>query len=180
MTYILFLLLIKVTTGHARVAYLYPQYGFLFGDMMKIVELPELDVIGFEIDTSVQECQKVLPSLWQKFMSKVSEVKHVVNPGVHWGVCLAGKDCNFRYIAGVEVSEDAIPDGMVLEKVKASKYAVWTHKGLLSDVGKTYEMIMGAIPKAGLKQKTVWLERYDERFKCDSEDSEFDIYVSVE
>jgi predicted transcriptional regulator YdeE len=36
------------------------------------------------------------------------------------------------------------------------------------------------MPATGLKQKSIWLEVYDERFKEDSEDSIMEIWVSVE
>ena len=159
----------------------------ILGDNMeyKIVEKQEFKVVGMDCQTSVQECMgeaNKLPALWEKFVGKVNEVKNRSDAKVFYGLCLAGEECSFKYTACVEVSDfEDVPEDMVKETVPSAKFAVFTHKGKLSELGKTYEEIYEkGMPESGLKQKKIWLELYDERYGKDSDDSEIDIYVEVE
>jgi len=152
---------------------------------METKEIPELKVIGLEITTTVQECatNNPHPKLWRDFMKRVDEIKNRVGTNFY-GICIetSKQECNFTSMACVEVEDlSSIPEGMVSKTVPASKYAIWTHKGKLDNLTDTYkELYEKTIPESGLKPKTIWLELYDERYKHDSEDSEFDICVQVE
>ena len=67
------------------------------------------------------------------------------------------------------------------ETVPASKYVVFTHKGPIANIKDTYAAIHEKhMPATGLKQTGTWFELYDERYKDGGEDSETDIYCSVE
>jgi predicted transcriptional regulator YdeE len=147
---------------------------------METKEKDEFKVVGLDCRTSVQECGKVLPALWQDFMKRADEVKNKKDDKVHYGMCFAKKDCNFRYIACSEVSEfEKIPKGMKKEIIPAQKYAVFTHKGKIDKLGETYSKIMEEVKESGLKQDKIWFELYDNRYIPDSDKSEFDIWVSV-
>ncbi|MFC1742025.1 GyrI-like domain-containing protein [Nanoarchaeota archaeon] len=148
-----------------------------------IKERGEFTVIGLQIETSVQECGKVLPGLWEEFMKREGEITAKKDAAVHYGVCKATsvEKCAFTAIATVEVEPDCpVPEGMVKETVPAAKYAVFEHKGPASTVGETYGPMMSYMPEHGLKQaaEEIWFERYDERFKNDA-DSVMEIWVPI-
>ncbi len=152
---------------------------------MEIKEKGEFKVVGIEIKTNVQECidNNPHPKLWGDFMERVGEIKNRVGE-IYYGVSkeISKQECSFTSMACVEVSSlEDIPEGMVGKTVPASKYAVFEHKGKVEDLTKTYERLYEKdMPKTGLKQKDIWLEVYDDRFKVDSEDSVMEIWVSVE
>jgi len=152
---------------------------------MEIKEKGEFKVVGLEIETTVQECMNNNPhtKLWEEFMKQVWKIKNRAGPEFY-GVCISinEKECKFKSIACVEVSSlDNIPEGMVGEIVPASKYAVYEHKGKISGISDTYaKLYEEEMPKSGLKQKEVWLEVYDERYKHESDDSIMEIWCSVE
>ena len=149
----------------------------------KIIELDEFDVVGLQIKTSVEECQKdnKMPELWENFISRADEIKHRDGENFY-GVSIteSKSDCTFKSLASVKVnSTEDIPEGMVLQKVPKAKYAVYTHKGTLADLNTTYGAIMQDLEKKNLQENDIWLEVYDDRWKGDVEDSEMDIYVSI-
>ena len=79
-------------------------------------------------------------------------------------------------------STDDIPEGMTYKNIPAHKYAKFTHKGKLDKLGETYNYIyQNWLPKSEYKHdgKAIELEWYDNRFKVDSDESEFDIYISI-
>lgn len=153
--------------------------------MVEIKEKPEFKVVGKEIETTVQECMtnNPHPKLWTDFMQHLSKIQNRVG-NIFYGVSkeISKKDCNFTSMACVEVSDlGNIPEGLVGKTVPSSKYAVFEHKGKVEDLTKTYQRLYEKdLPASGLKQKDIWLEVYDDRFKENSEDSVMEIWVAVE
>lgn len=172
------------TTGHVHTRFINKQQTEKKGDNMDVIEKGEMKVVGMEIDTSVQECieNNKCPGLWEDFMKRASEIKNRKDEKVCLGASKVTGECSFKYIACVEVTDfEDIPEGMVQWTIPASKYAVYTHKGKVINLSKTYAYLYEKVmPQSGLKQKDVWIEHYDERFKEDSDDSEMDILISVE
>lgn len=152
---------------------------------METKEKEEFKVVGLEITSSVQECidNNPHPKLWEDFMKRVGEIKNKVGD-IYYGYSkeISKKDCTFKSMACVEVSDlDNIPKGMTGVVVPASKYAVFEHKGKVEDLTDTYKKLYEEdMPATELKQKEVWLEVYDHRFRMDSDDSVMEIWVSVE
>jgi AraC family transcriptional regulator len=151
----------------------------------KIVNKPEIKLIGIECLTDVEECSgpnNPAKALWKKFMERLGEIKHRKGT-LFYGASFVTGECSFRYMAAVEVENfEDIPEGMVKATAPPEKYAVWTHKGRLETLKNTYGYLYEkGMPESGLKQKKdFWLEMYDERFKEDSDDSEMDLYIPVE
>ena len=86
------------------------------------------------------------------------------------------------YIACAEVSDTSgQPEGMVTRTEAPGKFAKFTHKGKLSTLGRTYEYIYTKwLPASGMKHRpSADVEVYDQRFKLDMDDSEFDILIPV-
>ncbi|MBN2454664.1 effector binding domain-containing protein, partial [Candidatus Woesearchaeota archaeon] len=130
--------------------------------------------------------QKKIMGSWQALMPRVAEIKNRKG-SLFYGVCniaegIEGDDCSFENIAGVEVrSAEGIPEGMKAQKVPAAKYFVVTHKGRVEKIGETYCEVEKDLKKLGLEEdrSKMFFELYDERFKENSDDSEFDIYSAI-
>lgn len=146
-------------------------------------QLEAFHVVGVHHRANPNE---TLHKLWGDFMQRAHEIKHVADPGKAWQVCkYEGSDPDaeiYTFIAGMEVSEPVdIPEGMIAHTVKAAEYAVFEHHGLMDTMHKSYQYIMGVwLPESGyVMAEADSLELYDHRFKVESEDSIFEIWIPV-
>ncbi len=158
----------------------------------KIIELKSFEIVGLGTKfISILSPEKnnhiLIPQLWDHFFGRYKEIQNRTDQNF-WGVCtLLDKrekshpdEC--FYISGVEVSKaGTLPAGMKKITVPSGKYAVFTHKGSLSKLDHTMNYIYGAwIHRSGNKlREAPDLEFYDDRFKPDSNESEFDIYIPI-
>jgi AraC family transcriptional regulator len=153
---------------------------------VKIIEKKEMKFIGIKINTNVQECGKEAPKLWDNFMKKYIDLEdksNIINPNTMYGLCFEQdkKTCNFDYYACVEVADfNNIPNGFESKTVEKSRYASFTHKGKIHKIGETYNKVQQEMGQSNLKQKELWIEVYDERYKDGNDDSEVDILVEIE
>ena len=84
-----------------------------------------------------------IPVLWQKFGDLIGTISGEV-PGNAYGVNYVGSESKdeFGYLAGVEVSADAVvPDRMVEFLIPAQRYAVFAHDGHVSQLTTTIHSI---------------------------------------
>lgn len=148
----------------------------------KQIESKALKIVGMGVDTSLQNASNDCMPIWMNFMKRFAEVENPINPQVMYGASFVinQKDCTFHYVAGIEVSEfGEMKEGLEQVEVPASNYLVFTHKGKLDTLGQTYSEIMQEVQSLGKEQKDIWIEYYDERYKNNSDDSEFDIWIAV-
>ncbi len=157
----------------------------------KFVELDEMTVVGLSSLVSMK-CN-LIHQLWERFASREKEIKNVAIQGVALEVSFETKeieiegtdkkDHEFFVVVGLAVKNiDDIPEGMTYKHVPAHKYAKFVHKGPISRIMETYNYIYNDwLPKSGHEYdwQACEVEWYDERFKIESEDSEFDIYVPI-
>ncbi|MGO5053896.1 GyrI-like domain-containing protein [Lachnospiraceae bacterium LCP25S3_G4] len=55
------------------------------------------------------------------------------------GVVMSSYGMELTEVVGIEVSsDDKLPHDLIAKTIPASKYAVFTHKGAISDILKTY------------------------------------------
>lgn len=157
----------------------------------RFVELPDLKVAGLRGQTTLRD--NVVPQLWAQFMAVRDQIPHPREGGLGLGICEASSenislltmndDVLFSEVAGIEVdSYEGLADSFVAKTVKGGRYAVFTHKGSLAMLRKTFDYIWGTW---AFNTKTVLDDRedfegYDERFLgYDHPDSEIDIYIPV-
>ncbi|MCD4785990.1 MAG: GyrI-like domain-containing protein [Candidatus Eremiobacteraeota bacterium] len=157
----------------------------------KIVTKESFKVIGMERKFTLNN--NTIPQLWDDFMPRFHEIKNKVNPDVAYGICESGdvdvtienmsKDTEFNEVVCFEVSNfDDVPDGMVTRTIPAHKYAMFTHKGELSNLSHTYDYIFGEwLTKSGYDIADNFdFELYDERFNLkDQKNSEIDVYLPI-
>lgn len=156
----------------------------------EFIEMTDFTVVGL-LTLNSNKCN-MIPKLWERFMPREKEIKNILKPNVGFGVTFGmqeekeekeEKGYTFFYLVGLPVKNaDSIPEGMIFKNIPAHKYAKFTHKGPLSGLGETYDYIyMTWLPESKYEcdGSACELEWYDERFKMDSEDSEFDIYVPI-
>ncbi len=152
----------------------------------RIVVKSEFIVMGLSVKTSDEENEKnnVIGRLWEEYLLRRREIPGKVNPRVDLGVCEIIEDLEdeFNYICCTEVEEaEGVPKGMVAERIPASKYAVFTHRGSTHKLGDTYDYILGRwIPNSlfEINKGGHDFELYDDRF-TNGEDSEMEIYIPI-
>lgn len=121
-------------------------------------------VAGLSARFDMTELARV-PSLWGRFAPHFGTFP-MSEPGVSYGVISHEPGAEtFEYLAGVE-PKGTPPADMTLVRVPASRYAVFTHEGHVSDIRKTLAAIFDEwLPVSGeTAAESPELERYDHRF----------------
>lgn len=152
----------------------------------KIIFNDEFKIIGLSCTTTSTENNEkaIIPALWDKFIPRIGEINNFVSSTRTLGLCeiIENSDDSFTYICCKEVKNfDFIPEGMIAKVVPSSRYAVFTHKGNVENLGETYDYIYGSwLPKSGYEINGVKhdFELYDERFD-NSPSSEMEIYIPI-
>ncbi|OXM14647.1 MerR family transcriptional regulator [Paenibacillus herberti] len=145
----------------------------------KLVEQAEFTIIGMAWSSSSSEGD--IPGLWGRFIPREDQIEGKLQPAVSYGICLPGVEEEFTYVAAFESNSENVPEGMTKVVVPAQRYAVFTHKGSIEQLGDTYEMIYSKwLPLHGLQLvKGIDFELYDKRFKHSQSESELDIYIPI-
>jgi AraC family transcriptional regulator len=122
-----------------------------------------------------------IPSLWGAFNKNYKNIKHKSNPMFCYGVCDGEMDSDgwFHYTACTAVdSFEDVPEGMETKVIPGGKYAVYTYRGAIKDLGDFYNAIFTKyLAASGLEMDyRPQLELYDGRFM---DNGEFDIYIPV-
>ena len=156
----------------------------------QIVELPDIKTVGLRGQTTL--CNNVLPQLWQQFNAMADTIPNRKTNGRGFGICEA---CNgntlydmnenvlFTEVVAVEVNEyDRLPELFVPKTLKGGRYAIFTHKGSLALLQKTFDYIWGTWflnTKETLDCREDF-ELYDERFLgYDHPDSQIDLCIPI-
>lgn len=154
----------------------------------KVIKLAGFDVVGMKIEANLDELESGIGKraydsliarkdeiLYKKnehvIMMQIYPIKPGFNPRVD----------RFTQIFCYEVSEsDTIPSEMIHHQVPESEYVTYTHKGLESDLGRSYDYIYGQwMREHGREPKEYDFEVWDERYKPQSPDNEIDLYVAL-
>jgi AraC-like DNA-binding protein/predicted transcriptional regulator YdeE len=125
--------------------------------------------------------------LWQTFWSMVQEGKIILDNRGCLGACLHDIDMRnnevFVYYAGIEQNHSIdIPKAMQSVNIPESTYAVFKHKGPISEIEQTYDRIYGSwFPRTG-NTPTMDLDMIvvDHRFERQSKNSVIDILIPIQ
>lgn len=156
------------------------------GGTMKpeIIFKEEFYVVGLRYFGSNQNGE--IPELWDEFNKRYDEIENKVSGGCI-GLCehvenFDPDSSKFEYVCCCEVSKTTvIPDGMVLRKVPAQKYARFVHKGPVDSLGETYDKIFGEyLPDHDLHTAVAAdFEYYGDEFEFGSENSIMYVYIPI-
>lgn len=147
----------------------------------EILKKPKFRVVGMEVLTTTKNGKnhKDCPDIWKKFMPREKEVKNIT-PGICYGLCIMTNEEDFRYIAGVE-SDGKVHKNMVEVEIPNSEYIITTHKGIISKINQTWNLLMlEMLPDSGKSadMEGISFELYDDRYTED-EKNETDIYLPL-
>lgn len=150
------------------------------------IALNEVQVIGIEARTGNAKettADGAIPKQWARFMKEglLAEIPNKADPAI---VALytdyeSDKDGAYTYVLGARVSSVAsVPKGMVVRKIPAGRYAVFTsNRGPVSRVVyETWKRIWAAPLHRAYRTD---FEVYDER-AADPQNTEMSIYVGIE
>lgn len=125
--------------------------------------------------------------LWKQFWLMVQENKIPVDNCGYLGACLHDIDMRnkekFEYYAGIEINQTRnIPRKLKTVNIPGSTYAVFTHKGPITEIEQTYDRIYGSwIPSSGnVPTMDLDIIIVDHRFKEQNENSEVDILIPIQ
>lgn len=152
----------------------------------EIKYINEIYVAGIQGVASIDN----IYALWKKFESIADKIPNKHSSGRTFGICdqleeshTLNYSMDFSEVIGLEVdSYENLPENLAIKTISAGKYAVFTHKGPLSEIIKTYEYIWGTwslLTKEILDDRADF-ELYDDRFLGkDNYESEMDIYIPI-
>ena len=154
----------------------------------RFVTLGEIKVAGLRGTTSLSDNR--LPALWEKFMRLHKDLG--MASGAGYGICETQQtaytkegDVLFAVMVGSPVRDfDSLPPSPPLERkiLQAGKYAVFTHRGTLANLLKTYQYIFGTwlqTTKAELDDREDFEIYEREILSLDDADNEVEIYIPV-
>lgn len=156
----------------------------------KIVEFQEIRVAGLRGETTLRDNR--LRELWGRANAAFPRIPNCVPGARGFGICEAcrentlynmNENVSFTEVAGIEVSSfEGLPEDFTAKVLPGGRYAVFTHKGSLGMLRRTFDYIWGTwflTTEEELDGREDF-ELYDERFRgFDHPDSEMDIYIPV-
>lgn len=154
----------------------------------KELKLPEFTVVGFRIEVNLDELESGIgKNAYDSLISRKDEILFKKNENVILMQIYPMKPGfnprvdRFTQIFGYEVNEgDTIPSGMIGHQVSESNYVTYTHRGLESELGGSYDYLYGQwMREHGREPKGYDFEIWDERYKPESSDNLIDIYVAL-
>jgi AraC family transcriptional regulator len=158
----------------------------------EIISLTEFTLLGCEVRfisalSPDADNLVVIPALWTDMYSRRKEIGRVLDEFAYGAAKRPTQSQRTRqgeclYLAGFSVAPDSkVPAGMTKWVIPAQTYALFTHHGPVTRLSETISYIYRVwLPRSKFQSADgPELERYDERFKDGSDDSETDFLVSV-
>lgn len=153
-----------------------------------IVHLPALMLVGYQLETNLKEFNAGLgKQTIQALLTKKDDVgnqatghiillqRYPMTPGFDPWVD------RYTQFIGYEVSAATeAPAGMAVTEVPDSKYVSFTHKGLESEMQRSYDYLYGVwMQETGSMPKGYDFEIWDERYRPESIDNEIPIHIAI-
>ena len=139
---------------------------------------PAFRVVGLSAACTFEDTSAI-PALWSGFNAREDTVDNAV-AGTSYGVCYDTDEAGrFRYLAGAEATGQT--DGMDHVDIPAARYAVFAHKGHISDLPKTvYTIWNQSLPDLDLTpQESPNFEVYDARFDPETGRGVVEVWIPV-
>jgi AraC family transcriptional regulator len=119
-------------------------------DPPRFLDGEELLIVGLAARYTFETNQGI-PAQWQRFAPHIGHIPKQRGPQAY-GLCANGDNSgNFDYVAGVRVSEFSdVPEGLTGTRVPKRLYAVFAHKGHVSQLRRTHYTIWNKwLPESG-------------------------------
>jgi len=156
----------------------------------KIIDKDAFTVIGISARTSNRKevtAEAVIGPTWERFLRE-SLLTRIANKADQAIVAVytdyaSDQHGEYTYVLGARVTSDAeVPPGMVVKKIPAQKFAVFTsEKGPAAKVVPQLWMKINSLPKTAAGGDRLYkadFEIYDER-GGDPENLQMDVYVGI-
>lgn len=149
-----------------------------------IVDRDAFTVIGVEYQGPMDNFEGI-SGVWGSYTKRAGEIFPKLSETIGFGVFYStpeqaelGETC---YMACAPVTtKTKVPKGMEKLQVPGGKFAMLTHKGILTDLPNAFEKLFRWIDESDYEPlSTPGYELYDERFSPTSVDCEIDIYIPV-
>ena len=156
----------------------------------KIIDKDALVVIGISARTSNARevtADGVIGPMWERFFQEnlLTKIPHKADPNLVAVYTDYASDHNgeYTYVLGARVTSDAeVPAGMVVKKIPAQKFAVFTSaQGPAPKVVPQLWMKINSLPKTAVGGDRLYkadFEIYDQR-ASDPENLQIDVYVGI-
>jgi AraC family transcriptional regulator len=154
----------------------------------KVLTLPLFHVVGYKIEANIEEFESGLgKDKYVVLLERKDEIQDKKNENVIlMQIYPMEPDFNpqldtFTHILGYEVGKlGDFPLDMIRHTVDESKYVNFTHKGLESELGRSYDYVYGQwMEETGNEPKFYDFEIWDERYRPDHADNEIDLYIAL-
>jgi AraC family transcriptional regulator len=129
-----------------------------------------------------------IPALWNEFGPRIGSIPGEIGEAAY-GVNMAppANGGDFGYVAAVEVSDPAaIPADLTTLSVPAQRYAVFPHRGHVTELTGTIGAIMSDwLPQSGHRSPEVgpggmvFLERYSEEFDPETGRGGMEVWMPI-
>lgn len=154
-----------------------------------IVDLPSFTVVGVRYEANLQEIinTDMGKHAYETVVSRKDELAERLSDHVHL-IQIYPMKMNFNphvdaftQIIAFKVPEGTTPpEGMIVHHLPARKYVTVTHKGLESELGRTYDLLYNDWMRHNGRQPDGFdFEVWDERYKPDQEVNEIDVFVAL-
>lgn len=153
-----------------------------------VVTLQAMQLVGYQVEATIEEFESGLGRrTYQKLVTQKDEIQYRNNDDVHMVQIYPEKSDfdpltdRFIQIFGYEVASlGTIPPQMISHNIPESKYVTCTHYGLESELSRTYEFLYGEwMRETGNVARFYDFEKWDERYKPNSQDNEIDIFIAL-
>ena len=146
----------------------------------------EKDILVYGLIGESSQKNNTLPKLWESF-NNICSLRSFPSGSVYGISFYSDKEVFdestiFQYMAGIELPDDFISkDGLDTRIIKHGSYAIFTHKGPVSEFVNTMHYILGDwIVRSSFEPDTRdIIELYTKRFQHEHPDSEIDVWFPV-
>jgi AraC family transcriptional regulator len=123
-----------------------------------------------------------IPGLWERFVPYMGNIDGQIG-GEAYGVMFGGDGAgSFEYLSGVQVARaERLPAGFTTVSIPAQRYAVFAHRGPVSEIHRTAHAIWTKwLPESGYQAAAAPnFERYPAGFDPDTDHTGVELWIPV-
>lgn len=157
-----------------------------------LVKLPGITVIGVSLEANLKEIaeQELGRKAYEEVFAHRNDIAEKTSEDIYL-VQIYPMTMNFNpnvdaftQIIGYRVEESAgsaVPEGLTARSFEEREYATYTHRGLESELGQSYDLLYGFWMGENERRPGGYdFEIWGSRYKPEQPDNEIDMYVALE